>query len=152
MTDSGRTVYGGGGISPDEKYLPPKLNKFQTEILRKSSFFNFSAKFFGGKEAKLPSKEWVPDAPTMTEFHDFLLKERAQFTEAEYAENNDWTRQQLRRELFITAFGVEDARKIALESDPVVLKGIEAMPKAKALLDGSKKMIVQQRMPKKSDR
>jgi hypothetical protein len=26
------------------------------------------------------------------------------------------------------------------------------MPKAKALLDGSKKMIVQQRMPKKSDR
>ena len=25
MTDSGRTVYGGGGITPDEKYVPPKL-------------------------------------------------------------------------------------------------------------------------------
>jgi len=152
MTDSGRTVYGGGGISPDEKYLPPKLNKFQTEVLRKSSFFNFAAKFFGGKEAKLPSKEWVPDTATMNEFHDFLLKEGTQFTEAEFAENNDWVRQQLRRELFITAFGVEDARKINVENDPVVLKGLEAMPKAKALLDGSKKMIVQQRMPKKSDR
>ena len=23
MTDSGRTVYGGGGITPDEKYEPP---------------------------------------------------------------------------------------------------------------------------------
>ncbi len=152
MTDSGRTVYGGGGISPDEKYLPPKLNKFQTEVLRKSSFFNFAAKFFGGKEAKLPSKEWVPDVAVMNEFHDFLLKEGAQFTEGEFAENNDWTRQQLRRELFITAFGVEDARKIAVENDPVVLKGLEALPKAKALLDGTKKMIVQQRTPKKSDR
>ena len=29
-TDSGRTVYGGGGITPDEKYEPPKYNKFQT--------------------------------------------------------------------------------------------------------------------------
>ena len=35
MTDSGRTVYGGGGITPDEKYEPPKLNKFQIEVLRK---------------------------------------------------------------------------------------------------------------------
>ncbi len=29
-TDSGRTVYGGGGITPDEKYVPAKYNKFQT--------------------------------------------------------------------------------------------------------------------------
>ena len=50
MTDSGRTVYGGGGITPDEKYAPPKFNKFQTELLRKYAFFNFSAKFFGAPQ------------------------------------------------------------------------------------------------------
>src|SRR4051794_18033319 len=38
MTDSGRTVYGGGGISPDEKFSPPKYSKFQTEVLRKFAF------------------------------------------------------------------------------------------------------------------
>ena len=27
MTDSGRTVYGGGGITPDEKYEPAKLQQ-----------------------------------------------------------------------------------------------------------------------------
>ena len=44
MTDSGRTVYGGGGITPDEKYAPPKLNRFQIELLRASyAFFNFTA-------------------------------------------------------------------------------------------------------------
>src|SRR5580700_4544710 len=46
MTDSGRTVYGGGGITPDEKYDAPKLNKFQIELLRKFAVFNFSAEFF----------------------------------------------------------------------------------------------------------
>ena len=34
MTDSGRTVYGGGGITPDEKYTVPKLNKFQIQMIR----------------------------------------------------------------------------------------------------------------------
>src|SRR5438034_6849804 len=29
-TDSGRTVYGGGGITPDQKYTPPQYAKFQT--------------------------------------------------------------------------------------------------------------------------
>ena len=38
MTDSGRTVYGGGGITPDEKFEAPKLDAFQTELLRKTPF------------------------------------------------------------------------------------------------------------------
>src|SRR5207237_853262 len=34
LTDSGRTVYGGGGITPDVKYDAPKSNHFQNELLR----------------------------------------------------------------------------------------------------------------------
>jgi carboxyl-terminal processing protease len=150
MTDSGRTVYGGGGITPDEKFLPPKATHFQTELLRKYAFFNFTAKYFGTHDTKL-SKEWAPDQAMMNDFHAFLLKEGAQFTEAEFAENNDWTKQQLRREMFITAFGVEDARKLGVQNDPVVLKGIESLSKAKSLQETAKKMIVQ-RVQQKSDR
>ena len=47
MTDSGRTVYGGGGITPDEKYVAPKLDALQTELLRKGAFFNFTRHYFG---------------------------------------------------------------------------------------------------------
>ena len=36
FTDSGRTVYGGGGITPDEKIETPKSNDFQDELLYKS--------------------------------------------------------------------------------------------------------------------
>ncbi len=69
MTDSGRTVYGGGGITPDENFActpldyptspycstADKWNKFQTEIYRKNGFFNFSVSYFGPRaDATLP--------------------------------------------------------------------------------------------------
>ncbi|HYZ82869.1 MAG TPA: S41 family peptidase [Bryobacteraceae bacterium] len=142
MTDSGRTVYGGGGISPDEKFTSPKLNKFQSELLRKFAFFNFTARYFGSHSTKL-DKNWTPDQALMNEFHAFLLKDGVEFTEAEFAENNDWTRQQLRREMYITAFGVDEARKVAVEYDPLVLKAVDSLPKARSLTENAKKMIVQ---------
>src|SRR5246500_1427167 len=49
MTDSGRTVYGGGGITPDEKFTTPKYNKFQTDVIRNYALYNFSANFFGAR-------------------------------------------------------------------------------------------------------
>lgn len=150
MTDSGRTVYGGGGIAPDEKFVPSKLNKFQIELLRKSAFFNFTAKYFGDKEAKLP-QGWDPPTELLNEFHAYLLKEKAEFTEAEWAENNEWLKNSLKREFYITAFGVDEARKLAVEHDPHVLKAIESLPKAKSLLESAKKMIVQ-RMARPGDR
>ncbi|MBI3679301.1 MAG: S41 family peptidase [Acidobacteria bacterium] len=141
LTDSGRTVYGGGGVAPDEKFAGPKLNRFQNEMLRRFAFFNFSTRYFSVHEAKL-DRQWTPDENTLVEFHQFLLKEGVQFTEGEYAENKDWLKQQIRRELFITAFSQEEARRLTVETDPVVLKGIESLPKAKALIDSARKLIV----------
>ena len=53
MTDGGRTVYGGGGISPDEKYEMPKANAFQIQLDRKFAAFNFSKRYFGTHDTKL---------------------------------------------------------------------------------------------------
>ena len=143
MTDSGRTVYGGGGITPDEKYSPPKYNKFQIEVLRKYALFNFSAKFFGSRpDTKLP-KGWEPDESVVNDFHQFLVKNGVEFTEAQFIENRDWIKQQLKREMYITAFTVDESRRVAKEQDPAVMKAVEAMPQAKALLENAKKQLVQ---------
>ena len=142
MTDSGRTVYGGGGIAPDEKFASPKFNRFQSDLIRKFTFFNFTAKYFGTHGIKI-SKNWEPDQNLMNEFHQFLLRQELAFTEAEFAESNEWIKQQLKREMYITAFGAEDARRLEVETDPVVLKAIDSLPKAKALLDTARKLIVQ---------
>src|SRR5579871_5313673 len=42
LTDSGRTVYGGGGITPDVKIDPIKTNHFQDSLLQHYAFFNFA--------------------------------------------------------------------------------------------------------------
>jgi carboxyl-terminal processing protease len=142
-TDSGRTVYGGGGITPDEKYEPPKYNKFQTDMLRKFEFFNFTAKWFGGRTSAQLPKGWEPDASVLNEFHEYLLKQVASFTEAEWTENLTWTKQQLKKEMYATGFSIEESQKVTVESDSMVTRAVESLPQARALLDKSKKLVVQ---------
>ena len=143
MTDSGRTVYGGGGITPDEKYEAPKYNKFQIEVLRKAAFFNFSAAYFGPmREIKLP-KGWEPDESVINQFQQFLVKNDVQFTEAEFTENHQWMKEQLKHEMYIAAFGTDASERVRIEQDPEVAKAAESLPKAKALLDTAKKLLVQ---------
>jgi len=141
MTDSGRTVYGGGGITPDEKYDAPKLNKFQIAVLRKYGFFAFSAHYFGVNTAKLP-KGWEPDETIVNQFHKWLLDNMVDFTEGEFTENHEWIKEQLKREMYITGFSVEDSQRVGIEQDPEVQRAIDAMPKAKALLETAKKQLV----------
>ena len=43
----------------------------------------------------------------------------------------------------ITAFSADEARRITVETDPIVEKAIDSMPKAKALLETAKRVIVQ---------
>jgi hypothetical protein len=45
--------------------------------------------------------------------------------------------------MYATAFSWDDATRIAIESDPVVEKAIESLPKARALIESAKKLIVQ---------
>lgn len=141
-TDSGRTVYGGGGITPDEKYVAPKLTPFQTELLRKGAFFNFTRIYFGKHDVKLP-KGWSPDSGVMNDFHDYLMKEKYNFTEADFTQDMDWVRRFLKREMYITAFNLDESQRVFAETDPEVERAIDAMPKARALLESAKKMLVQ---------
>jgi len=134
-------VYGGGGISPDEQFVP-KYDKFQTDLVRKYALFNFTKHYFGNKDAKLP-KGWVPDENILTQFHDYLMKQGFKFTEAEFTKDHEWLKQSLQREMYITAFSLDDSRRVAVETDPMVQKAVDAMPKAKALLDTSRRIVAQ---------
>jgi carboxyl-terminal processing protease len=141
MTDSGRAVYGGAGIAPDEKFTL-KYNRFQLELARRQAFRDYIPKYFGSRDAKL-AEGWEPDEAMMADFHAYLLKNSAQFTEAEFAENQKWVKTQLKREALVTASGLDESQKYAIETDPVVEKGIESLAKAKSLLDSAKKQMVQ---------
>ncbi len=143
MTDSGRTVYGGGGITPDEKYESPKLNVFQIQLLRNSAFFRFSAHHFGPKaDAHLP-QGWEPDEALVNELHDYLLQNKIAFTEADFTANHQWLKQQLKRELTITAFSYERSVRVGIEQDAEIAKAADALPKAVTLRESAKKLLVE---------
>lgn len=147
LTDSGRTVYGGGGITPDEKYTAPTWNTFQRATLGSFSFFRFSAKYFGPrKDPKLP-QGWAPDESVVNDYHQFLLDNHIEFSEADFTENHDWVKEQLKREMYITGFNVDASERVQIEQDPEIAKAVEAMPKAKMLLENNRKVMVRNQAP-----
>jgi carboxyl-terminal processing protease len=142
MTDSGRTVYGGGGISPDEKYTPPKLDVFETELLVKYALQNYTKHFFASHKTQLPA-DWNADTATMNDFHNFLLEQKVEFTEADFTKDYDWTRRRVQAEIYQTAFSVDESRKYQVKTDPEVEQAIESLPKAQALLSSARKIIAE---------
>jgi carboxyl-terminal processing protease len=144
QTDLGRTVYGGGGITPDEKFEPAKLDPFEIAIMRKNAFFSYSSQYFSGHDTKL-AKGWNPDEAVLEGFHDYLMKQGVAFTEADWTRDHAWVHDQVKAEMYITAFSYEDHQRLVVEQDPEVQKAIEAMPKASSLLGQSKARFEKQR-------
>ena len=140
MTDSGRTVYGGGGISPDVKIASIKTNKFQDTLLEKYAFFNFAKHYVINHTV---GKQFQVDDAVMQEFRKYLDDQKITFTEAELAENNDWIRGNIKAELFINEFGQQEGMRVHAESDPEVQKGLDLLPQAKQLADNAKHIIAQ---------
>ncbi len=144
QTDLGRVVYGGGGITPDEKYEPAKLDPFELNVIRKNSFFNYSAHYFSTHEPKFP-RGWTPDEPILNDFHDWLMKQGISFTEADWTRDHSWLRDTLKTEMYITAFSYEDSQQVAVQQDPEIDRAIASMPKAAHLLADSKARYEKQR-------
>ncbi len=140
MTDSGRTVYGGGGITPDVKIANPKTNKFQDTLLEKYAFFNFAKHYVINHTV---NRQFEVDDAVMQEFRKYLDEQKITFTEADLAENNDWIRSNIKAELFINEFGQQEGMRVHAETDPEVQKGLDLLPQAKQLADNAKKTIAQ---------
>jgi carboxyl-terminal processing protease len=140
MTDSGRTVYGGGGINPDVVIEPIKSNKFQDTLLQKYAFFNFAKHYVINHKV---TQSFQVDDAVMQEFRKFLDAQQIPFTEADLVQNNDWVRSNIKAELFVNEFGSQEGLKVHAETDPTVQKALDLLPKAKELADNAKKTIAQ---------
>jgi carboxyl-terminal processing protease len=141
MTEGGRTVYGGGGITPDEKYETPKLDRLEAELFR-FGLFNFTRWYFGSHPTSLP-KGWMPDDDVMTQLHDYVQKNTASFNEADFVKDREWIRRYLAKEMYTTAFNLDESEAMFSRTDPEVTRAVELMPKAAALLETAKKIVVQ---------
>jgi carboxyl-terminal processing protease len=141
LTDSGRTVYGGGGIAPDVPIPTPKSNHFQDSLLQHYAFFNF-AKHYTVNHHPNP-KNFEVDDTLLQDFRKFLDQEKIAYTEADLMENNEWIRSNIKSEIFVDAFGQEEGLKVRAETDPEVLKALDLLPQARQLAENAKKTVAE---------
>ena len=142
MTDSGRTVYGGGGITPDQHWDLRLANPFQAALIRSDSFFDFTAQYLGPKPDTFKDG-WQPDQAVVDAFHKYLVDKGIPFEEAAFTTNLDWTKMRLKQQIYASVISDIEAERVAIEADPEVKAAIDAMPKAQSLLDSAKDLLVQ---------
>jgi carboxyl-terminal processing protease len=148
LTDSGRQVTGGGGITPDIVVAAPKLNKFEESLFRADVFIpvetgvgGFTRYYLGTKPTI--TKQFEVDDAVMKTFREYLTKHNVHYTEPEIAENQDWIKRKIKQEIFMSAFGQQEGFKVLLEADPQVQKAVDSIPQARALYQNARKIVAQ---------
>src|SRR5437868_265153 len=148
LTDSGRQVTGGGGITPDIVVEAPKLTKFQQLLFRDDVLFpaetgagGFTRYFLGTKPTV--AKDFEVDDNVMRMFREYLTKHNVRYTEPELAESLDWIKRKLKQEVFMSVFNIQEGYKVLIEGDPQVQKAVEAVPQARALYQNARRIVAQ---------
>ncbi len=140
LTDSGRTVYGGGGITPDEKIEPPKTNRFQDELVYKDVFFHFAPVYTATHTV---DKNFQVNDEVMGEFKKYLTGQNIDFTDADINGVSDWLKTEIKKYIFTIQFGEQEGLRTFYENDPMVIKALTYMPEAQALEDHAHKVLAE---------
>jgi carboxyl-terminal processing protease len=148
LTDSGRQVFGGGGIAPDVVVETPRYNSFQEQLFRRDVLFPFEIGVGGFTRYFLSQKPDVPrnfevDENVWSEFRRYLDRQNVSYTEAALAENREWIARRMRREVVLSVFGMNEAFRNDLAHDRQIQKAIEVLPEARALYERAKQVMAQ---------
>jgi carboxyl-terminal processing protease len=129
-TDSGRSVYGGDGITPDVKIAPPKPDALQDALLQHYVFFDFVQEF--ARTHPITAKFQVND-DVLGAFRKYLQAQNIAFSEADFTRNLEWVKTNIRTEALTDQFGLQAGLKARAESDPEIRRAVELLPQALAL-------------------
>jgi len=148
LTDSGRQVFGQGGITPDDAVPAPKLNDFEQSLLRRGVFYPFPqgvgdfVRHYLGEKPEI-SKDFVADDAVINQFRKYLDQQHFKFTEPDMQDNLAWIKWKIKREVFTTVFGLNDGYKVELQEDPQLQKAEELIPQARALYQNARKIVAE---------
>jgi len=146
-TDTGRAVYGGGGIAPDEVVKPTKITISEARL--SDAIFAFALELTTGRAAGFENYkvqraiQFEHDLePTDFPVTDALFKQFRQYvagkpifkvTPEQLDRARPFVERQLRYELTTAAFGTISAYQVFNDSDPQIARAVAAMPRAREL-------------------
>jgi carboxyl-terminal processing protease len=140
LTDSGRTVYGGGGITPDEKIDSPKSNHFQDELMYKDVFFQFAPIYFSKHTV---DKDFQVDDAVLAEFKQYLTSQNIEWTENDLNGVMDWLKMSIRDKILTIQSGELQGLRTRADWDPEIQKALTFLPEAQALEDNAHKVLME---------
>ena len=138
LTDSGRTVYGGGGISPDVKIDTPKSNHFQDVLMEQFAFFNFSNHYLVDHTV---TRDFKVDDAVIKDFEAYLTEKQIPWTADDISGVRDWIDMSIKSELFTSVFGQQEGLKVRAAWDPMISKAVTLIPQAATLEQSAEKAI-----------
>ena len=147
-TDTGRPLYGGGGISPDEAVKARTLSPQQVRLI--DPIFAFARELVNGRIAGFPDYKvaGLPDFEHNVEPNNFVVDDRVfrafkeyvaahnegyKVSDAQLERSRDFVARQLRYDLTTAAYGSVKATQVLVFDDPQVTKAIESLPRARDL-------------------
>jgi carboxyl-terminal processing protease len=148
LTDTGRQVYGGGGITPDVTVAAPKLNDFEQLLMARGVFYPFPQsvgdfdRFYLAAKPNV-TKDFVVNASVIDQFKKYLDQQHIKYSAADIQDNLPWLKWEIKREVFTSVFGLNEGYKEELESDPQLDKAETLIPEAKALYQNARKIVAE---------
>jgi carboxyl-terminal processing protease len=148
-TDTGRPVYGGGGITPDVEVKPDTITieraRFQQKLFNPVFAFtlDLTAGRVKGHEANKVAQPIVfdydlkesdfPVSDGMYQAFKTFAVEKYKFTSAQVDREREFIERSLRSELVTAAYGTTTSLQVSNEYDNQLKKAIELLPQAKQL-------------------
>jgi carboxyl-terminal processing protease len=137
LTDAGRTVYGGGGITPDEKIETPKSNHFQDTLIEKDVFFHFAPVYIAAHPV---DNNFQVDDAVMGEFKKYLTSQSVDYTDNDLNGVKDWIKARVKEKIVTIQFGQLQGLHTLADWDPMIAKALTFIPEAQALEDNAHKV------------
>jgi len=162
LTDSGRRVFGGDGITPDYCVEPEAASKFVSQLISRQAFLRFSRRFAAseatgvaeiagtGSRSEVKSENLVIvdrafDATPrlLDEFKASLKDLELENLDAEFEANREPIRRLVVEEVLRQVFGEGEARRRAAGWDPQLQRALELMPRAELLQRDPRRFVAE---------
>jgi carboxyl-terminal processing protease len=153
LTDAGRKVYGGDGITPDYCVEPLKPSKFVSYLIGRQAFTGFAHGFEGAggqgqadiagtgtrshadsETLRVIGRDFEVDDETREAFLSYLESRDLRFTPEQLEENRQMVDRLIEEEVVRQVFGEGEARQRSILWDPQVQRALELVPRAELLL------------------
>ncbi len=137
MTDLGRKVYGGGGITPDIMIEAPDLPEYMQILLARNAFFDFAVQWVNGRN--IEDRSWQPTPEVLREFRDWVVSQEIlppEEMDQGFAEDGgaEQIEQYVHAEIFNASFGIEARYQILAQADTQIQRALSAFAEAGDLL------------------